>query len=88
MYFITDKGANDLCIAIATRAAQDYRNAAKMLRSENPRRNVCELKWELRSIERFFLSKYGDIICAGQGEFIINKIRVEFGYEPIVSKRN
>lgn len=64
-------GYEALAIAITTRAAEDYRKAFKQFikRGEKP--------YEMYSIERFFLSNYGDAICFGYGNVILEKLQKE-----------
>ena len=57
-----DDNYNLLAQAIVELAANDYREL---------RRN------ERENIERFFLSEYGDLLCHGLGEVILEKLKEE-----------
>lgn len=68
-----DGNYNFLTQAIVELAANDYRELRK-----NEQENECYLtQWRIHEIERFFLSEYGDLLCHGLGEVILEKLKAE-----------
>lgn len=72
-----DAGYLELANAIVIKAAEDYRSARH--------RTVFRDKYEerknegyIKSIERFFKSSYGDLICRGNAEYILDGLQAEF----------
>ncbi len=60
-------GLEQLCNAIIVRAAQDYRKASKKANSRG----------EIKSIERFFRSKWFTLLTSVDGEYILNCLKEE-----------
>lgn len=60
-----------LAIAIVNQAAADYRKELKISNRHN-----CKTQ-EAINIERFFNSDYGDLLCFGMADLILEKLRKE-----------
>lgn len=77
-----EDGYERLAIAIVQTAVRDYRLYRRRLAHANSDdRPVIEGR--LKEIENFFLSEYGDILCFGKGAFILEMLKVEYGYRRI-----
>lgn len=70
-YQITDTGAEELRTAIVQDAVNIHQKAIEMrIRNGHPDKELSSL---IRCIEAFFLSAWGQSLCFGKGEYIIEK---------------
>lgn len=67
----TLNGYELLAIAIVNQAAEDYRNELKLSDKQGAKTQGAYV------LERFFLSDYGDLLCFGMGELILEKLQKE-----------
>lgn len=87
---LIDKNANSnfantkvLCHAIVQQAAEDYLKARKnlylegLMKEPNERR-IKDLKYEIRSIKRFFKSDWYTILCKINSDYWIPALDEEF----------
>lgn len=68
-YEICDVGAENLCVAVIGRAANDY---VILLRRKRP--NEAELA-AIKELERFFLSSWGQWLSHDNGETVMRRCR-------------
>lgn len=70
-YQITDTGAEALRVAIVQDAVNIHQKAIKKrIRYGHPDEDLSS---RIRKIEAFFLSAWGQSLCSGKGEYIIEK---------------
>lgn len=72
-----DDGYKELANAIVLKAVEDYR---ALKQPKNYYQSEYDLKVErgrIKQIERFFLSGYGNLLCYGNGEYILEGLRNE-----------
>lgn len=67
---ISNTGIINLTVAIVKSVADDYRKALKN-----------NQKQKIKDLEKWFTSEYGELLCNGKGEYIMNTIRNEFRKE-------
>ena len=72
------KGYEDLAIAIVTVAAEDYRAAYRRYK-----RGDESAKKIIQEIETFFRSEYGDLLCSGKADKILQRLQKEQEEKPI-----
>ena len=65
---MNDECYENLAIAILNQAAKDWRDAMSKNRPAKAAR-----------MEKFFLSDYGQLLSAGNGQYIIDRLKEEFG---------
>lgn len=68
----------DLAQAIVLAAVEDYRRLRKSLAKASDYERPT-IRRNLFSIERFFKSEYGDVICLGQAKIILEGLQNEGG---------
>ena len=77
-----EDGYERLAIAIVQTAVRDYRLYRRRLAHADAYDRPV-IVGRLKEIENFFLSEYGDILCFGKGVFILDMLKVEYGYRRI-----
>lgn len=65
-----------LANAIVEQAAKDYRSALKALARDDE--NEC-IQEEIRTLERFFRSRWYGILTDVDGEYLMERLRAEVG---------
>lgn len=71
-------GYERLAIGVVEQAVNDYRLIKKCLREDTL--NDAETKFlegQISDIERFFKSEYGDVLCFGKAEWILDNLKRE-----------
>lgn len=71
-------GYEKLAIGVVEQAVNDYRLLKKCLVEDtlnDSERNFLES--EVKSIEQFFESEYGDVLCFGKAEWILDNLKRE-----------
>ncbi len=68
----TLNGYELLAMAVVYQAADDYRT--ELRRSEKEGKKT----YGALALERFFLSDWGDLLCFGAGEIVLQKLQKEF----------
>lgn len=71
-YILDREGHDDLANAVVITAVHDYRTAWKKYKKGNDRA-YCEIK----EIESFFLSKWGNLLCGGKAKEILKRLQKE-----------
>ena len=61
-----------LAMAVVNQAAEDYRRALKSSALHGGKTT------DAIALERFFLSEWGDLLCFGMGDLILEKLQKEF----------
>lgn len=72
-----DDGYLELANAIVIQAAEDYREYRKnywFYEDGYEKRNMLA---QMKQIEKFFRSAYGDALCRGKGNYIIDTLKAE-----------
>lgn len=72
-----DDGYLELANAIVIQAAEDYREYRKnywFYEEGYEKRNMLA---QMKQIEKFFRSSYGDALCRGKGNYIIDTLKAE-----------
>lgn len=77
-----EDGYERLAIAIVQTAVRDYRLYRRRLAHANAYDRPV-IVGRLKEIENFLSSEYGDILCFGKGAFILDMLKVEYGYRRI-----
>ena len=72
-------GYEDLANAIVIKAANDYRLACRRYKRGDDRAYLA-----IKQLEKFFKSKWGDLLCNGKADVILEKLREEQGAEIIL----
>lgn len=70
-YELHDDGVENLVAAIVGAAARKHRNIIK--KRARKKKKDESLDEQLRDIEKFFRSEWGQLLCGDNGEFIIKK---------------
>ena len=70
-YELHDYGVEKLVAAIVGSAARKHRNLIK--KRARKRKKDESLEEQLRDIERFFRSEWGQLLCGDNGDLIIRK---------------
>lgn len=73
----------NLRIAILQQAVEDYRKAIKKTQSTD-KYEKRQGTYTKNSLERFFLSEWGELLSGDNGQFIVDKLREEMQQDETI----
>lgn len=70
-------GYEKLALAIVEQAILDYKQAVKCLETETDRKEICKHEHTIFEVERFFKSKWCDVLTDYKGKYYLKLLQIE-----------